>query len=242
MLFQNSFHNFTITGNHFQQQKIRNISVKNKTLRKHLDYKLFNCEVWTSEIIQMVWFRLKPSRYLNQQDSANFKPLLKNSEVLLFHAVLWNIHHGQGDHFKNCPLWQRLQSCQKKKKGTTLSRVNYKCPFLHTINTNTHLHSKPFNLLVTNPFMPGIHFHSYISQQITILPSPSRYPTFPDTTRTSSIRLQASSSTSSHLPTLKPCLPNHWPKYTWGAESFVSHRSSARRGFVSSGFSWFVSF
>lgn len=133
-----------------------------KTLWKHLDYQLFSCEVWTAERIQIIWFRRKSLKYLNQQ----ILFLLKSSELLLFNLFLWSTHHGHVDHFKICWLWQSLQCSPKKKKNvTTLSRSklqNYKPPVLFTINTNTHLHSKPFNLFVTKPFMPGIQSHIHL--------------------------------------------------------------------------------
>lgn len=64
--------------------------------------------------------------------------------------------------------------------------------------------------------------------------------TQPSWTHTSSIHLQPSSSTSP-LPTLKPCL-NHWPKYTWDVERFLSHQSSGQGVLCLLSFSSFVLF
>lgn len=74
--------------------------------------------------------------------------------------------------------------------------------------------------------MPGIHSHMYPQFFFTADYHPRLFIAQPFWTNTSSVHLQASSSTSL-LPMPKPCLLNHWPMYTWGAKRFFLSRWSS---------------
>lgn len=106
------------------------------------------------ESLSNIW----TNRYFFYKKLLNFYYLISFCEVLIM-GMRTTLRFA--DLGKVCKVLKK----NNKKNVTTLSRSklqNYKPPVLFTINTNTHLHSKPFNLLVTKPFMPGIQSHMHL--------------------------------------------------------------------------------